>query len=266
VISGSILLLAAMFGGLAIPRDRELWLTAVCGIICIGVGNGFLALAETYVPSGLAALFYTTAPFWMVGIDALLPHGKRPLAATVGGLLVGLSGVVYLIYPAAIGEGFHGKTVAGFVLLQISAAGWVSGSLLQKRVHSRAMPFVSGAVQQLAAGLAMFVPAALLEQLPHHIDARPVYAIAYLVTFGSIIGYSSFIYSMARLPIALVSIYTFVNPVVAVLLGWLFFREPFGWRGVIAMAVIFAGIALVRRSEASGAQRQLALAAEHEIG
>jgi drug/metabolite transporter (DMT)-like permease len=266
LISGSILLLAAAFSRLPIPRNRELWLTAVCGIICIGVGNGFLALAETYIPSGLAALFYTTAPFWMVGLDALLPQGKRPLAATVGGLLVGLSGVVYLIYPAAIGEGIHGKTLGGFVLIQISAAGWVSGSLLQKRVHSKAMPFVSGAVQQVAAGLAMFVPAALIEQLPHHIGIRPIYAIVYLVMFGSIIGYSSFIYSMARLPVALVSIYTFVNPVVAVLLGWLAFREPFGWRGVIALAVIFAGIALVRRSESSGVQRQLALASEHEIG
>jgi drug/metabolite transporter (DMT)-like permease len=266
VISGSILLLAAAVGRIAIPRGRELWLTAICGIICIGIGNGFLALAETYIPSGLAALFYTTAPFWMVGLDALLPNGRRPLAATMLGLVVGLSGVVFLIYPAAMGEGFRGKTVIGFVLLQISAAGWVFGSLLQKRVHSRAMPFVSGAVQQLAAGLAMFVPASLAEHMPQQIGTRPILAVAYLVVFGSIVGYSSFIYSMARLPVAIVSIYTFVNPIVAVFLGWLFFREPFGMRGLIAMLIIFVGIALVRRSESSNTQRQLALAAEHELG
>lgn len=265
VISGSVLLVAAQVTGICIPRGRELWLTAICGITCIGIGNSFLALAETRIPSGLAALFYTTAPFWMVGLDALLPQGKRPLAATIVGLIVGLGGVIYLIYPAAAGEGLHGKTVIGFIMLQISAAGWVFGSLLQKRVHSRSMPFVSGAVQQLAAGLALFIPASFSEHLPHHINRRPILAIAYLVVFGSIVGYSAFIYSMARLPVAIVSIYTFVNPIVAVYLGWLFFSEPFGLRGLIAMLIIFAGIALVRRSESANAE-QLALAAEHEIG
>ena len=258
--------MAAGVTRITIPKGGELWLTALCGIICIGIGNGFLAIAETYIPSGLAALFYTTAPFWMVGLDAMLPHGRKPLAATILGLVVGLSGVIYLIYPAAIGEGFHGKTLIGFAMLQISAAGWVFGSLLQKRVHSNAMPFVSGAVQQLAAGLAMFLPASLLEHLPKHLAMRPIYAVVYLVIFGSILGYSSFIYSMARLPVAIVSIYTFVNPIVAVFLGWLIFREPFGVRGLIAMVIIFAGIALVRRSESVYAQQQLALATEHELG
>lgn len=264
VISGSILLLAARISGLAIPRGRQLWMTAACGVICIGVGNGFLAIAETYIPSGLAALFYTTAPFWMVGVDGLLPHGKRPLVTTVLGLLLGLSGVVYLIYPAAAGEGIHGKTILGFLLLQISAIGWVLGSLLQKRVQSEAMPFVSGAVQQLAAGLAVFIPAAVNEHLPHHLSMRPIYAVAYLVIFGSIVGYSSFIYAMAKLPVAIVSIYTFVNPIVAVFLGWVFFRESFGTRGVTAMAIIFSGIAVVKRSESKKAP-ELAFAAEHEL-
>ncbi len=248
-------MVAARLGGLAIPRGRELWLTAICGTICIGIGNGFLALAETIIPSGLAALFYTTAPFWMVGIDALLPQGKRPLGATVVGLLVGLLGVIYLIYPDAVSEGVQGKTVVGFWLLQISAAGWVLGALLQKRVPSKGMPFVSGAVQQLAAGLAMFVPAAITETLPAHVQMRTVYAVAYLVVFGSIVGYSSFIYAVARLPVAVVSIYTFVNPIVAVFLGWLVFREPFGVRGVVAMVVVFSGIGLVRWSESGLRQK-----------
>jgi drug/metabolite transporter (DMT)-like permease len=268
LISGSLLLIVIAASQIAIPRGRELWLTAGCGIVCIGIGNGFLAIAETYIPSGLAALFFTTAPFWMVALDALLPHGKKPLAATILALLVGLSGVVYLIYPA-MGEGFHGKmqggkTMTGFFLLQASAAGWVLGSLLQKRVQSKSMPFVSGAVQQLAAGLAMFLPAALTEHLPAHIALRPLLAMAYLVVFGSILGFSAFIYSVARLPVAIASIYSFVNPIVAVFLGWLFFREPFGIRGVIAMFIIFAGVALVRRSERHNTQ--LTLAAGHKLG
>lgn len=249
IISGSILLFAARIGGAHLPHGRELIGTAVCGIICIGVGNSFLAFAEEWIPSGLAALFFTTCPFWMVGLDALLPGGKRPLASTLGGLLLGAAGVFYLVLPSAIHEGIGGRTFIGFLFLQISAVGWAAGSLLQKRVETRAHPFVSGAVQQLAAGLALFLPAVCFEKVPSSLAFRPALAVAYLIVFGSIVGFSSFIYCMARLPVAVVSIYTFVNPVVAVFLGWLFFREPCGHREFIAMAIVFSGIGWVKWSE-----------------
>jgi len=249
LISGGILLVAAMLAGIPLPRGRELWLTALCGVICIGAGNGFLALAELYIPSGSAALFYTTAPFWMVGIDAFLPHGKKPLAGTMGGLLIGMMGVAFLIYPVARREGLSGKTLTGFLLIQISAAGWTLGSLLQKRVHSQAPPFVSGAVQQLATGIVCAALALRFEKMPPVVGTRPLLALAYLVVFGSIVGYSAFIYTVKNLPVAIVSIYYFVNPIVAVFLGWVFFREEFGLRAALAMGVIFAGIGIVRWSE-----------------
>lgn len=263
-ISGGILLVAALSGGFRLPRGRELVYTAVCGVICIGVGNSFLAIAELSIPSGLAALFYTVAPFWMVGVDAMLPGGKRPLASTLAGLSIGLAGVVFLVLPAARHEGINGHTVSGFLLLQVSAAGWVLGSLLQKRVKARSLPFVVGAVQQFAAGLALFAPAGAFEKLPAAVTHRSEWAIAYLVVFGSIIGFTAFVYSMTHLPVAIVSIYNFVNPVVAIVLGWLFFREPFGTRELIAMLIIFAGIGLVRWSETKrrGVRAQLASAEE----
>lgn len=265
VISGAILLLGAKLAGASIPSGRELMYTAVCGTICIGIGNGLLAISEEWVPSGLAALFYTTSPFWMVGLDWMLPGGRRPLPWTLGGLIIGLCGVVFLVLPAAAHEGLGGRTIAAFLILQLSGIGWVLGSLLQKRVHTRVQPFVSGAVQQLAAGLAMFIPASLFEKFPHTLSPRSEFAVAYLVVFGSIVGFSSFIYSMARLPVAIVSIYTFVNPVVAVFLGWIFFREPFGYPEAVAMAIIFVGIALVRRSEA-GQMPTASAPASDEIG
>ncbi len=249
VISGSILVIAAALGRAAFPRGRALLLTAVYGAICIGVGNGFLAIAEEYVPSGLAALFYTTSPFWMVGIDALLPGGKRPLLSTVGGLVVGLVGVAFLVVPSLFKEGLGGRTVSGFALLELSALGWVLGALLQKRVVTGAHPLVVGAVQQLAAGLAVFVPAMIFEKAPHSVGWHSGLAVGYLVIFGSLVGFSSFIYSMTKLPVAIVSIYTFVNPIVAVFLGSLLYREAFGARELIAMLVIFGGVALVRWSE-----------------
>lgn len=248
-ISGGILLCAALVARVRMPSRREFLLTALYGAICIGIGNGLLAIAEQWIPSGLAALMYTTTPFWMVGIDSLLPGGAKPLAATTRGLAVGLIGVAVLILPAALRDGWHGRIVTGFIVLQLSAVGWVWGALLQRRLKTRTSPFLTGAIQQVGAGLVMFVPSACFERFPVAVTARSEWAVAYLIVFGSVIGFTSFIYSMARLPVALVSIYTFVNPIVAVLLGSLFFQEPFGGREVVAMAVIFAGIALVKWSE-----------------
>jgi len=252
VISGGVLLLAATLAGMKLPRGRELGLTAICGIICITIGNGALVFAELYVPTGLAALFYTTAPFWMVGVDALLPRGSKPLATTLGGLLIGVLGVGFLVYPAAVHEGFSGRTLPGFLILQFSVAAWVTGALLQKRVATQSAPLVTGAVQQFAAGLASLGLAALFERAPHHLAMRPAVALVYLTIVGSIVGYTAFIYAMTHLPVAVVSIYMFVNPVVAVFLGYVFFREPFGHRAALAMLIIFAGIAVVRWSETTG--------------
>lgn len=234
-----------------LPTGRELWQTAICGIVAIGIGNGCLAIAELWVPSGLAALFYSTCPLWMVAVHALLPAGHKPSITTVSGLAIGMAGVVYLVLPAAEKGGLRTGIVLGFLVLQISALGWVSGALLQTRVQTSVPAVITGGVQQLAAGLAMFVPALYFEKLPHKISLRSELAIAYLIVFGSLIGFTAFIYAMKNLPVAIVSIYTFVNPVVAVALGWLFVREPFGIRELISMLIIFCGIAVVRRSEKS---------------
>jgi drug/metabolite transporter (DMT)-like permease len=107
-------------------------------------------------------------------------------------------------------------------------------------------------VQQFAAGLVTLVPAALFEKAPQHLAMRPAVGLVYLITFGSIVGYTAFLYAMTHLPVAVVSIYMFVNPVVAVFLGYVFFREPFGYRAATAMLIIFAGIAVVRWSEITG--------------
>jgi drug/metabolite transporter (DMT)-like permease len=106
---------------------------------------------------------------------------------------------------------------------------------------------VAGGVQQLAAGLAMIPVALASGNLTVHWSTRGVSAILYLITFGSLVGYSAFVYAMDKLPVAIVSVYPYVNAVVAVSLGWLFYREPFGWRETGAMLVIFAGVAVVKR-------------------
>jgi len=246
-LSGGILLVGAKLLGAKIPHGRGLWLTALLGTITIGMGTGTLVIAEQWIPTGLAALFISTQPFWMVTVDWLLPSGQRPGAKTLRGLLVGLTGVAVLVAPAALREGWHGRMFLGFLLLQLGVAGWVAGALLQKRLQTPAHPVVIGAVQQLATGVFFLFPAMLWEPFPRAIGLRPLGGLLYLVLFGSILGYSSFSYAMHKLPPAIVSIYTFVNPVVAVFLGWLLFHEHFGDREFAAMSLIFLGVAIVRR-------------------
>lgn len=250
LLSGSLMLAGAVLSRATLPRGRELWRTAACGVLALGVGNGCLVYAETWVPSGLAALFITTSPYWMVGLEAALPGGERLHAPTLLGLLVGLGGVLLLINPFGIeASGSGWALLQGFGLLQVGCAGWALGSLLQRRSSAKAHPIVGAAVQQLATGFFYLLPALLVNERPVHWDVRSVGVLAYLVTFGSIVGYSAFVYAMAHLPVAVVSIYSYVNPAVAVVLGWLFYGERFGWREATAMLLIFAGVALVKRAQ-----------------
>jgi len=253
-ISGGLLLIAARAAKAHLPSGRELFYTALFGIVIIGIGNGALAFAEVVVPSGLAALFYTTTPFWMIGVEALIPGGDRLHGPTIAGMLVGLFGTVLLVAPSAINEGYQGPLLRGFLLLQLGGAAWALGSILQRRHTTKAHPVVSGAVQQLATGIAYIVPALLTHPDPSAWSHRSVAAMLYLVVFGSIVGYSAFIFALDRLPVSLVSIYNYVNPVVALFLGWWFYREHIGIREVIAMLIIFAGVALVRRYARSSAR------------
>src|ERR1700680_510829 len=247
LISGSVLLLAAVLSRAHLPSGRELWYTALFGVIIIGVGNGCLAFAELWVPSGLAALFITTSPFWMIGMEALIPGGARLHVPTILGMLVGLAGSVLLVAPSAIQEGLNGPLLKGFLVLQLGCCGWAFGSILQRRQTTRAHPVVSGAVQQLATGLVYLVPTFFTHTHPQAWTGRSIGAVVYLVVFGSIVGYSAYIYALDQLPVSVVSIYNYINPIVAVFLGWLFYREQIGIRETAAMLVIFAGVALVKR-------------------
>jgi len=247
LISGSIMLLFCRARGLYLPKGKELAWACFSGLLTLGIGNTALVLSETMIPSGIAGLIVTISPFWMVGVEALLPGGERLHAPTIAGMAVGMAGAALLFTPDQGTHGIDRGLIAGFLLLQFGMAGWSFGSIFQRRNAGKAHPVVAGGVQQMAVGVAM-IPMALL--YPHGAiqwSARGVGAILYLITFGSLVGYSAFVYCMDRLPVAIVSIYPYVNSVVAVTLGWLFYREPFGLREMAAMAIIFAGVAAVKR-------------------
>jgi drug/metabolite transporter (DMT)-like permease len=257
IISGSIMLLFARARGLYLPRGSELAWACFSGLLTLGIGNGALVLSETMIPSGIAGLIVTISPFWMVGAEALLPGGARLHAPTIAGMAVGMAGAALLFTPDPGTHGIDRGLIVGFLVLQFGMAGWSFGSIVQRRKAGKAHPVIAGGVQQAAAGLAMIPFALLAPHDPIHWSARGVGALFYLITFGSLVGYSAFVYCMDRLPVAIVSVYPYVNAVVAVTLGWLFYREPFGLREMAAMVIIFAGVAAVKRYSQKPSQQVL---------
>ena len=262
LLSGAVLLVGCRVVGASLPHGRELWLTCACGVMTIGIGTGLLAYVEQWVPSGLSALFVVTSPFWLSAAEAVMPAAstqpaREPLhAPTIGAMAVGAAGVVLLVTgPQALSATSGGLgLVPAFLLLQLGAVAWAAGSILQRRQSSPVHPIVSAAVQQLATGL-VYLPPALFQFRQAHWTGRAIGATLYLAMFGGVVGYSSYVFAMARLPVAIASVYTYVNPLVAVLLGWMFYNESFSAREAVAMAVIFAGVWLVKRAAASSRPR-----------
>lgn len=246
IISGSLMLGVLLARGTAMPQGRELVTQCFSGILILGVGNGCLTLAELRIPSGLAGLILTMSPFWMVGIEALLPGGERLHPPAIFGMTVGLVGAALLLAPGFTAVGLNRLLLEGFLILQVGMISWSFGSIYQRRQIVETHPVVVGVVQQLAAGLSFLPLSILFRGSPIHWTSRGTLAILYLVIFGSIVGYSSYAYALNRLPVAIVSIYPYVNALVAVALGWLFYREPFGFREASAMLIIFIGVGLVK--------------------
>jgi drug/metabolite transporter (DMT)-like permease len=143
-----------------------------------------------------------------------------------------------------------GGVVLGFIVLQISGICWALGSLLQRNMKLGVNPFVIAGVQQIAAALAT-VPFAFLEPQRFQATQTGLLAVVYLALFGGIVGYGCYMTALSRLPLPIVSIYTYVNPAVAVFLGWLVRGEHFGTLEATAMIVIFVGIWMVRRASVS---------------
>ena len=157
--SGIILLCAAFFLKAHIPRGRELWRTALNGMGTLAIANTCLTIAEQWVPAGLAALFVTTSPFWMLGVDALIPGGETFRPRLLWGMMIGLGGTLLLLIPDSSSRGAPSGYLLGFAILQLGNLGWSAGSILQRRLPTRAHPIVAGAVQQLATGLLYAAPA-----------------------------------------------------------------------------------------------------------
>ncbi|HEX3110308.1 MAG TPA: EamA family transporter [Thermoanaerobaculia bacterium] len=249
-IAGAILLIAARFRREPLPRDaRTIANLAIIGVLMVGVGNLAVVIAEQWVPSGMAALFVATAPFWATLIAALSGSGERIGVASAIGMLAGFAGVGLLVTPRGAGGHYDSKFILGAVIVQIGSIGWQYGTHRAKYTI-RNVPFVtSTALQMLIGGLLVDAAGlAIGEGARFHVNARTLAALVYLALIGSVVAYSAYVFAVKHLPTTKMSLYAYVNPVVAVVLGFLILHEPLTWVSILAMVIILGGTAAVQLS------------------
>ena len=232
-----------------IRPTAEHWRTAaITGVLLLCVGNGGVCWAEQTVPSGIAALLVATVTLWMVIVNWLRPNGHRPSGRVLFGIVFGFLGMVILVGPARLGLSGRVNPIGAGVLIVASLA-WACGSLYSKHGTLPSSPMLGVAMQGLCGGAALWVTAIFGGELARfHPTAAPMrawMAVGYLFLFGSCIGFTAYLYILKESTAARVGTYAFVNPIVALIIGWLLGGEALSPRTLLAGAVILTAVVLV---------------------
>jgi drug/metabolite transporter (DMT)-like permease len=247
LVSGAILYLWARWRGAPAPSRREWRDSAIVGALLLCGGNGAVGWAEQRVPSGITALLVASVPLWMVVLDWLRPHGKRPHFIVALGLVIGLAGVAVLAIPgsSAVGraDGF------GAAMLVLGSISWAAGSIYSRHGAHPASAEMTTGLQMITGSGALFV-VSLLAGEPSRFQVATVTSSSllgwmYLVTFGSLVGFTAYVYLLRETTPAKATTYAYVNPVVAVILGWAIAGEPISARTIVAAAIIIASVAII---------------------
>jgi drug/metabolite transporter (DMT)-like permease len=262
LIAGLILLAWAWRTAPLAPTRRQLRNAAIVGLLLLVGGNGAVVLAEQLVPSGLAALIVATLPFWMVLLEWARPGGTKPSFGVVIGLILGLVGLGVLIGPAVmhpdtVGRANNGISIVGVVILMIGEIAWATGSLLARHMDLPRSAPLATSIEMLAAGVVFLVVSTLTHE-PEFFDVarvsgQSVAGLIYLITFGSIVAFSAYTWLLKVSTPAKVATYAYVNPVVALFLGWAFAGERLSLRTGIASAIIIAAVAAITTARGSRA-------------
>lgn len=246
--AGAVLACIAAATGRRLPGPRMWGSLALLGFLMNVVGNGFVVWAEQDVASGLTAVVVASVPFWSVGVESWLSDGERIRPAALAGLLLGFLGIVVLVWPEVSVGGREGRVVFfGVAGLQVACLGWAIGTSYAKRHPVSADALSASTIQMLFSGIMLLGLATAAGEWPHlHVTPRTLAAMAYLVLAGSALAYTAYLYALAHLPVSTVSLYAYVNPLIAVALGALLLGEPLSTRIVLASALVLVGIAVVR--------------------
>ncbi|MEI8571492.1 EamA family transporter [Methylomonas sp. LW13] len=257
VVSGFILLAWRRLAGDAAPTFRQWRSAAVVGILLLLGGNGLVCWAEQTVPSGVAALIIGAVPMFLVMADALRPNGTRPTLRVLVGLVIGFMGIYLLVGPTALSDGIP-VNLPGVAALLLASLLWALGSIYSKTADLPKTALMTTGAEMLTGGFALLLVSALSEQWDvfnlAQVSVNSWLALAYLIVFGSMIGFASYAWLLQNAPIPLVATYAYVNPLVAVFLGSWFANEPLTPRVLSAAAIIIGAIVFMNSARGSRAK------------
>jgi drug/metabolite transporter (DMT)-like permease len=247
--AGVILLLFARLRGDEKGPTRADWRAGlISGSLLLVGGNGLVVWAEQRVPSGITALLVAVVPLWMVLLDWLRPSGKRPPVLVFVGLGLGLAGLGLLVGSDAL-QGHGNVDAVGAAMLMVASLSWAAGSLYTKHSPSSENGLHAAATQMVCGGACLAILSLFTGEVSHldlsHASWQSVTGLLYLITFGSLVGYTAYVYLLGHTTAAKAATYAYVNPVVAVFLGWAIAHEPVTLRTIIAAIVILAGVAII---------------------
>jgi drug/metabolite transporter (DMT)-like permease len=230
------------------PTPAQWRTTIITGLLLLLCGNGALSWAETRVPSGIASLLVATVSLWIVILDWLRPGGVRPSPHVLIGFVLGFAGIALLVGPSHLG-GSERVNPVGAVTLILGSLAWAAGSIYSRHHPVPQSPLLGVAMQSLAGGAGLWIVAAATGELhqfhPAQVTLRSWLAVLYLFSFGSALGFSAYIYILKHSTASRVATYAFVNPVVALFLGFSLGGEPLTLRTLVASGTILAAVLLV---------------------
>jgi len=254
ITAGLILYSWCRLQGEATPDIKSIGNISLSGFLLLFVGNCGLVWVEQYLPSGFAAIVIATVPLWFVILDKRQWKFHFANKQIIIGLLIGFAGILSLFAgKSSINFSGNKMQLISFFVLVTGSISWATGSLYSKYKKSNGSNGMKASIQMMVAGLASLIVSLFSGELQHfawsNVSAQAIMAVIYLITFGSLIGYMSFVWLMTVRPPSLVGTYAYVNPVVAVFLGWLIANEQITWHQVIALIIILAGVIIVNFSK-----------------
>lgn len=246
ITAGLIVLGYAKYKNMAFPSLKNVLKMSVVGLFLVLGGNGFVVLAEQTIDSGIASLFVSTVPLFMVIFEVLIFRTAKISLLGIGGILLGFTGVYYLISPHNLGN----IDTIGAMMVIAAALLWAFGSVFSKTIKSKGT-LVSGiGVQMLAGGLGQgFVSLILKEYNDINFTLNSTLALIYLTIFGSLVAYSSYVYVLSKWPASRAGTYAYINPVVALILGYIFLNEALSYQIILSMILILVAVFIVQKSK-----------------
>ncbi len=263
-LAGWVLYAIVRLRGEPRPTWVEVRNAGIAGALMLVCGNSVVAMAEQTVPSSIASLLIATTPLWITGISAVLEH-KKPGLGSVVGIVMGLAGVAVLVWNPG-SSGGHGASLWGIVAIIAASVAWSSGTVVSRRARMPKAPLLATALQMIVGGALLLAVAGIHGDFVGfsfaHVSQSSWLAMGYLIVFGSMLGYTAYVWLFRNTEPSIAATYAYVNPIVAMLVGWLLAGEQLGVNALIAAVIIIASVVVITRFRGSATKPSAARGAE----